>query len=149
MENNYYQKYLKYKSKYLELKKQLGGTKTCAEEYPNQKSLCLMCCRITNDEDKTTCPNTCNVDNPAPPAPTPAPAPAPAPANSTDNDNENNPCFINYPTNIYDCKKCCSFRFASNTYDRYKTNECKRICNARVKDPNYTSNNNRYNTTYN
>jgi hypothetical protein len=42
MENNYYQKYLKYKSKYLELKKQLGGNgHPC---YNNPTEGCIECC---------------------------------------------------------------------------------------------------------
>ncbi len=53
MENNYYQKYLKYKSKYLELKKQLGGAddKHCYnyDKTPTHKG-CLKCCEDRHKE---------------------------------------------------------------------------------------------------
>ena len=46
MEINYYQKYLKYKSKYLELKKLIGSGKSCAETYPTNGSKCRSCCNV-------------------------------------------------------------------------------------------------------
>jgi hypothetical protein len=39
MNDNYYQKYLKYKTKYLELKKLIGGGNNCNQKYINNDKM--------------------------------------------------------------------------------------------------------------
>ncbi len=58
MENNYYQKYLKYKSKYLELKN-LIGSGACFDKHGRGNS-CKKCCEDLSTTDKVNkCKNTC------------------------------------------------------------------------------------------
>jgi len=58
---DYYQKYLKYKTKYLELKAQLGGVGgkcDMCKEYNNNKCPKLRCTMCKDNNKKTDC-NTC------------------------------------------------------------------------------------------